>query len=165
MIMERNFIIIGIIWSVLLAGFLLYAAYPHLVGEEIQLRLAPVDPTDILRGEYMTIRYEITTINFALPSDGTLQTGDRVYVSLSDDEVSTATGYYHAPPEGLYISGTVDDGRIIYGIERFYIPEQSGQRIGTGTYTARIKVKNGEARIIALLKDGEEMEFSYHQNS
>ena len=43
-----------------LLGLLGYARYPVWFGKEVVLRTVPVDPRDLLRGNYARLRYDIS---------------------------------------------------------------------------------------------------------
>src|SRR5512142_2691329 len=47
-------------------------------GDEIVLATVPVDPRDLFRGDYVTLRYEISTI------PGRFAPGDTVYARLAE---------------------------------------------------------------------------------
>jgi len=159
--MERNQKATLGVALLLLLCFFLYAAYPTFVGTNVQLQLAPVDPTDIFRGEYLILRYELSTIDASLPKDYDLNYGDTIYVTLSDEPIRKATAYSHVPPEGLYIKGMVNGQSIVYGIEQYFIPEKSGT-ILDGSYTALVKIDGrGNARVTKILKNGEPVTFTY----
>jgi uncharacterized membrane-anchored protein len=53
------------------------------LGEEILLKTAPVDPRDIFRGDYVNLRYDISTIDIVnISSDGNFNYGDDIYAVL-----------------------------------------------------------------------------------
>src|SRR3990167_3509976 len=118
----RLWIGLGILLLILLA-FLMYYAWPSLTGKTIVLATQPVDPFDPLRGQYMTIRYDIGSI----PDAGTLQVGDTVYVILAENSsgIWTLQGTSSfAPTAGDFIKGMVvndwgDQLQVEYGIEQF----------------------------------------------
>ena len=161
--MDRRALLIGILWLALLAGFLAYAAWP--VGTTVTLQLAPVDPTDLLRGEYLALGYAIGQVGPAL-ADWEFARGDTVYVALEEgDAVWVARGYWHTrPADGVFLKGTVDDnGRIAFGIERYFIPEGSDADVRVDeTWTARVRADgDGNARLLELLQDGVPVTFRY----
>jgi len=167
--MERRLLFVLGFTAAVLVGFLLVAALPTMTGRDAVLRMVPVDPTDLFAGEYMNIAYEISTLGASLPNDGPLRAGETVYVALSEGGVAEPVGYGHRKPAGFFIKGTVEDAdrhgrsRVTYGIERFYVPERSGRDVRIDrSWTARVKIDaHGNARVVALLKDGTEVTFSY----
>lgn len=65
----------------LLALLVLYKLATYSSGTEVLLKLQPVDPRDMLRGDYVTIRYSISRIrNY---TSERIYVGDTVYVPLT----------------------------------------------------------------------------------
>ena len=61
-------------------------------GREIRLRARPVDPLDVFRGNYVVLRYDISTVT--VPAD--VSRGERLCVSLSESD-GVWTGRYGLP--------------------------------------------------------------------
>jgi uncharacterized membrane-anchored protein len=61
--MRIKFIMLVILQVLLLAGMIAYREHWVASGERILLRTAPVDPTDIFRGDYVSLDYEISTLD------------------------------------------------------------------------------------------------------
>jgi len=128
-------------------------------GEEVVLQTVPVDPRDLFRGDYVNLRYTISTVltyaDFAV--------GDRVYVSLAKQgDIWDAKAALASPPDGLYIKGRVSQVQqsalaVEYGIESYFVPEGSGYIIEqAGDVKVRVAVdSSGNAVIKGLLVDGE----------
>ena len=150
-------------------------------GQEIALRVHPVDPRDLLRGDYVRLGYDISSIPVSLiedlPSDLATTRAGPIYVRIKKAE----DGYWHAVSASLYepASAAEDDGTVElrgqvaagwslgpdaslsvdYGIERFYLPEGEGRAIEqdmrTRAFGIRLAVaSDGTAQIKALM-DGE----------
>ncbi|HAV42868.1 TPA: hypothetical protein DCX15_02490, partial [bacterium] len=92
--------------------FLLFMAgtkiYTLKMGKRILLEVAPVDPRDIFRGEYVELRYKISRID--IPVVKIFKKNDIVYVTLKKGEkfweVETVTR--EKPPKGsVYMVGKV----------------------------------------------------------
>lgn len=106
-------------------------------GIEVMLKVAPIDPRDMLRGDYITFQYDISNIdirNFYL-SDLEINNGETVYVILGKyGKYWTVSGIQKKKPSGeniIFIKGIVSRSRgsslhIIYGIEDYFIPEGKG---------------------------------------
>lgn len=150
-------------------------------GEEVVLKTAPVDPRDLLRGDYVILSYDISTIPAAVIGDQPSEAGWQVmYVRLKPGAdgfwtVAQAAFAPLAPEPGsvvletqrFYFYGGTDlknnpetTLRLDYGIERFYVPEGEGREIETarneGAVTVLARVgSNGQAQIRALRMDGE----------
>ncbi|PIN93687.1 hypothetical protein COU54_02270 [Candidatus Pacearchaeota archaeon CG10_big_fil_rev_8_21_14_0_10_31_24] len=100
-------IILGVLFLIL-GGFLLYVSIPLLSTKTVVLATQPVDPFDLIRGQYIVIRYEIASI----PSIEGAEVGDNIYVSLMEDTNGTArykTASLDKPSkEDLFIRGQVN---------------------------------------------------------
>lgn len=130
--------------QVVILAVMVTAKYlPLATGREILLRVAPVDPRSLFRGQYVALSYpDLRPLDpGALETDFSLDTefrrGDPFYVSLEQDgrywkPVAIATG---RPPEGLFIEGLLryrwSGGQIdlkYSGIEAFFAsPERALQ--------------------------------------
>lgn len=106
-------------------------------GTPVLLKIEPVDPTDLLRGDYITFRYQISNVYL---NDYSIKEGDTVYVRLYKsgkywlgsyaDKKSMTNG-------GIFIKGKVSRVQsessytkrvnVVYGIEEYYIPEGEGR--------------------------------------
>ena len=70
--------VILVVLFLILGGFLLYVSIPLLSTKTAVLATQPVYPFDLIRGQYIVIRYEIGSIS----SIEGAEVGDNVYVSL-----------------------------------------------------------------------------------
>jgi uncharacterized membrane-anchored protein len=121
-------------------------------GDEVALRTVPVDPVDLFRGRYVTLRYEISSLDV---EEG-IQPGDSVYVPLYETgEAWTGSfGFTSPPPDDTFIRGTVREvaGRsaeIDYGIGTYFTDEEDARRLeGAGTLLVTVAIDDGgQARI------------------
>ncbi len=105
-------ILVAVLVQVLILGFLLLSKYFLFAnGTEIILRIYPIDPTDPLRGDYITFEYDISEIYDY--NQGVVNEGDTVYIPINK------TGkYWYArneiilkekPETGLFIKGVVEE--------------------------------------------------------
>ena len=108
-------------------------------GRTVWLRTAPVDPRDVMRGDYVRMDYEISRVDRSLWRDGLAATGlatgaakgeRRVYAALRVDaggiaEVTSLSD--RRPKEGLYLRGSFrpsrDWDRVRYGLEAFFMEQ------------------------------------------
>jgi uncharacterized membrane-anchored protein len=144
--------------TVLLA-MIVHGATPLLTGDVVLLRVVPVDPRDLFRGDYVILSYDFTRI----PSAGiegwrgwyTEEWRDRpVYVTLVSEPdkrhwrmetISTVR-----PVSGKYLRGVINNrGQIECGIESFYVQEGTGH-----TYEAAIRNRTLSAEV-AVTADGQ----------
>jgi uncharacterized membrane-anchored protein len=155
-------------------------------GLEVLLRVEPIDPRDLLRGDYVRLGYEIRQVPVRLienaPAGEFVTEEDVIYVRLGRD----ADGYWRArsaslaaPPTRAPGPGEVDiRGRVAqgwtlrpdssvnvdYGIDRYYVPEGAGKAIEADMRERPFGIlaaigADGTAQIKALL-DGERILFS-----
>jgi uncharacterized membrane-anchored protein len=154
-------------------------------GQEILLKAEPVDPRDLLRGDYVRLGYEISSIQAALLVDapaGPVSTGSGdIYVRLKKQE----DGYWRAVGASLHrpqdtppapgevdLRGVVSSGwsleptaaiHVDYGMERYYLPEGEGKAIEKDMRVRPFGIlaavgRDGAAQIKALM-DGDTMLF------
>lgn len=164
-------------------------------GTDVLLSIAPVDPRDPLRGDYVTFQYDISRIpgyNFAsygreLTKE--VKAGDTVYVSLyqsgmtwnvqsvtltpPEDEVflkgivrsveyQQEANAVSAPSSGMVRKDSgrtreIEELRVSYGIEEYFIPENSGRGVqfAEDSAVARVKVdESGNAVLRQIFVDG-----------
>jgi uncharacterized membrane-anchored protein len=117
------------------------------LGERVLLETLPVDPRDLLRGDYVELRYVISDIPDSLwPDAGQTREDDypssryhyhepEIFISLKVDEggVGTVKGAaFERPAEGLYLRGRGSkwySSRISYGLEAYFVPEGTGKEL------------------------------------
>lgn len=169
---KKIFIFIAIFWLIIISGFVAMKEYTLRTGEDVLLETTPVDPRDLFIGDYVILRYRISTIDTGLiqTDKREFKKGDRVYLSLDNDGKYTyAKALYTNPPEKeLYIKGTVRNIRgtkltIEYGIESYFVPEGEGkviERQRRSNIDVKVSIdKFGNAVIKTLFIDGQEVKF------
>ncbi|RXH07275.1 GDYXXLXY domain-containing protein [Bradyrhizobium guangzhouense] len=148
-------------------------------GREVTLQTRPLDPRDLLRGDYVTLGYDITQLPAgALAGQPSTERNPIVFVRLAPD----ADGLYqavsvHAAPVAVtapdvLIRGRVtyscgSNGRIFcdkltirYGLESYFVPEGEGKKLEQARNQQQLRVvaavlPSGRAAIKRLLLDGE----------
>lgn len=159
-------LILGLAVLLGIAGaFSLYLSWPLLTGTTVILKTQPVDPFDVLRGQYITINYEISMVN--LPTEA--KEGDIIYVSLKegDDKIWHAEKASLGKPEsGIFIKGTARKswrGMIVeYGIEQYFFERNA--ELPRQDLTVEVKISSsGQARISKLLYQGKPVEIKYQK--
>ncbi|MBC2773832.1 GDYXXLXY domain-containing protein [Rhizobium sp. AQ_MP] len=148
-------------------------------GTDILLKTAPVDPRDLLRGDYVILTYDISNISTASiagtrPKEGEVARlnvrlkpgadGFWIVSQASFDPLAAEDGSVVLLSQPITIYGWEweNAGNLIvsYGIERFYVPEGEGKPIEDGRNEGRVSVaarvsEDGQAQIRALMLDGE----------
>ena len=154
-------------------------------GREVLLKVEPVDPRDLLRGDYVRLGYEISSIPVKMianvPAGAQWTKAGPVFVRVKKDgdgfwRPFSATVYEpsEAPlAEGeIELRGAVEEGRplgeidslpVEYGIERFYLPEGEGLAIERDmrvrSFGIVAAVADDGATQIKSLMDGDTMLF------
>jgi uncharacterized membrane-anchored protein len=177
---RKAFILIGAFWLALVGMLVGFKEYTRITGQEVLLRTVPVDPRDLFRGDYVILRYEISSLDLAqveLDFDSSrlseLWRQRHVFVSLEvEDGYASATGVFTGKPDGLFIKGgVVPAGRLAqegqselaleYGIESFFVPEGAGKAIEQQRrdgMDVRVSIDRfGNAVIRSLVLDGREV--------
>lgn len=115
-------------------------------GRVVTLKVVPVDPRDIFRGDYVILSYDISRLEPAkLQGDDKFDYGDIVYVTLvREGDVWNAAAVAKDKPValqgGVPLRGTVqsfeaaEGGAITslslsYGIESYFVPEGTGRAL------------------------------------
>jgi len=116
-------------------------------GETVLLRVVPVDPRDLLRGDYVTPGYEFSRIprggiQGAGPGQSGGVEGQTVYVPLARDPDGR---HWHAtgctavrPAGGTFLRGRVRGGQIEFGIESFFVQEGKGKSYESAVRVGRL---------------------------
>jgi uncharacterized membrane-anchored protein len=151
--MKRNWLILSALAvSLLQIGFLTWTIAGRAAvlrdGREVLLQVQPIDPRDLLRGDYVILGYGFTqlprTLFPASVTDADFEAGRAVYVQLKPGEggvhTASAAAFDRAALAGddPVIRGTLSYAQggegglgavVDYGIERFYLPEGDGKDI------------------------------------
>ena len=186
---RKFFYLVVVFWLLIFSGFIAYREYTLQTGREVLLKTVPVDPRDLFRGDYVTLRYDISTLNL---SDGQAEDANymnytnnaRIYLALQlKDGYGVPKKLYKNPPGGeLFIKGrakgltyerpegnasmpSVRKLRVEYGIESYFVPEGLGgeierQRRDDNKIDVLVAVDRfGNAAIKKILIDGNEFKY------
>ena len=149
-------------------------------GREIRLQVIPVDPRDLLRGDYVILSYPISRVQTnQLAGDDDFNYGDTIYVTLTPEgDGWKATAISHAPPvdgDAVVLKGVVSSitslgdncgdakgcaiYKVAYNLEQFFVPEGKGRDLETLRNDQRVSVDvavapGGRAALKRLLVDG-----------
>lgn len=151
-------------------------------GVEVVLKTAPVDPRDLLRGDYVTLNYDISRVPVSTlvggpPKESLIDQILSVRLKKQDDGywgiVESSLGTLDPKPDTVvlkslpfdYVSyGDLTDTpqatmAVTYGIERYYVPEGEGHDIESARNDSRVAItarisSDGAAHIRTLLLDG-----------
>lgn len=174
------FAVAGLLQVALIAAIVVDRAGILRDGTEITLQTRPVDPRDFLRGDYVQLRYQISSVRLgALAGTPIAAKYAPVFVKLAPD----VDGFYGAvsahlapvPVSGreVLIKGRLDGGfecggnvrtycewgNVTYGLERYFVPEGEGRAIESARNEGKVSIvaavaAGGRAAIKRLLIDG-----------
>jgi uncharacterized membrane-anchored protein len=141
------------------------------VGQIILLETQPVDPRDLLRGDFVRLNYKISDVprdEFSPPLTGDLPAGTTVYVALVSNGTNEFWKLARASRERLVPSAgevllcgksqwtwrnSAGAIHIEYGIERYFVAEGTGNP--RGKLTAQVAVsRSGSANLKEVFVDG-----------
>ncbi len=145
-------------------------------GREVELKVEPVDPRSLFRGDYVILTYAISNLNTsALEGDDDFSRGDKIFVELIlVGGTWQPVAIFHDKPSTnstIVIAGKVDraypaatlvpptdntdeepltgtDLSISYGVESYFVPEGEGRDLEKARNADRMSV------ILAVRDDG-----------
>jgi len=148
-------------------------------GTDILLQIEPVDPRDMLRGDYTTFQYSnISNLNSYIAGGQQIRNGETVYVVLRQSgKYWLAQNVQKTKPlngeiilKGKVVSGGTETQsdiisnqnfggsriHVVYGIEEYFIPEGKGQGFSFFNKEAAARVivdENGNAVLKQIYVD------------
>jgi uncharacterized membrane-anchored protein len=150
-------------------GLVAVGSWPQLsartTGEEIQLRVRPVDPIDPFRGAYVALAYPDLRVDGPggrRAGLGSMDDGENgtVYIALrEEDGVWVAEDWTRErPDDGTYLRCDDRFWQIDCGIESWFLPQDEAlaleKAVQRGTVTATVKVDGrGNAAIVGVSDD------------
>jgi uncharacterized membrane-anchored protein len=141
------------------------------VGQIVLLETQPVDPRDLLRGDYVRLNYKISNVPanlFSPPVKTDLPSGTTIFVALAPtgtNQLYEATragteNFTPAANEVLLRGKTAQNWRnnagsihVEYGLEQYFVAEGTGNPQGKLTVQAAVS-KSGRANIKEVFVDG-----------
>ena len=147
-------------------------------GREVVLRTEPVDPRDLMRGDFVILSYPLSRLDPAVIGGTAPVTGPAsVHVALMKDGADPDLWTFSraswqpitdAKAEEVILTGKTPDYYgagsnpvpLTFGIERFYVPEGEGKPIEEGVREKTVHVvlavnDKGMAQIKSLRLDGQ----------
>jgi len=137
-------------------------------GREITLPIVPVDPRDLLRGEYVRLGYEISRVPAALLDGPPAKPHETIYVVLEKKEGGAwhpvrATRAFPSDsnPDRIVLKGRAVVGGlgVRYGVESYFVPQGEGPKLEAAARSKKLAAlvavdKGGNAAIKGLIIDG-----------
>lgn len=172
----RNIFLAAIFPVLILLGMTVKPLLTITTGQEIILETKPVDPTDLFRGDYVTLSYKIEEIEAKLLDKKVVEKHSEkgynlpVYVLLKEANgvYSPVSVMIEKPAEGIYLKGTLryidshfNTGNktafIDYSLDRYFLEENTGlpweEMARNGNIIAKVKVRNGYAILTGIEKN------------
>jgi uncharacterized membrane-anchored protein len=175
--MRNKLIILIICIVVILIQFII--RYPRFFYPEskkpwvsrILLKTTPLNSKDIFRGDYVQLKYEISTLNLnKLNANDNFTENEKIYVILEEDSdgtykaVAVSKGPERPERSKKFIQGTIinimpkHNIDVEYGIESHFVEEGKGKVIETARSGANLKVQvdlypNGRSEIVRLFTE------------
>jgi len=161
-------LIITGLWLFMAVVFVVFNEKIFLTGDEIRLKVKPVDPSDPLRGQYVRLEFDISKVPLAsYDKGGELSYDKTVYVKLvqNADGISVVDdvtrkkpgkGVFYIRGKAGYIRGWGEERYVLinYGIENFFTSQKEAKNLEKRLVKggiARVKVdKNGHAKVIKI---------------
>ncbi|WP_134701819.1 GDYXXLXY domain-containing protein [Ammoniphilus sp. YIM 78166] len=154
MILKKKFIIFVLLQVFVLCYMAVSQYAVEWIGQEVRLKTAPVDPRDLLYGDYVILNYEISDIPasyLAIQGQNKPKRGDKLWVvvrqegnyhqlvsahlkkpSVSENEVilkgkiNYVSEYWDPEKQE---NTRIQSVRVLYGFERYYVPEGTGKEL------------------------------------
>jgi len=147
-------------------------------GKKITVKIVPVDPRSVFRGDYIILNYEFSRLSLGkiMHDKAGLRRGQRVFVTIAKTNgewQAVAASSEHPGKAGtdeIILRGSVtgwpsgNSTEVNYGIESYFVPEGKGKQIekdiARRMITAELSVdKKGYASVCKILIDGREIDF------
>jgi uncharacterized membrane-anchored protein len=143
------------------------------LGQRVQLATTPIDPRDLLYGDFVRLRYAISESPLARwhgPEAPKRRQSVFVLLATGSDSLSIAVGVYPQAPRPsvgqAVLRGWVTDVypasfNLRFNLERYYVPEGSGLRLEKAgrLHPLRVRVSIapwGQARITDVVTEAAE---------
>lgn len=149
-------LLIALLWVIVTAGFIASKQAILKSGKAVLLETEPVDPRDLLRGDYVILSYKISNLHLdRIASEKKyFRRGEIVYVEVKPKgkywEAASISAEKPAAGAGIFIKGRVRDSylneaRVLYGIENYFVPEGEGGKFETAMRRGTREKLNVEA--------------------
>lgn len=130
-------------------------------GTLIKLELAPVDPRSLLQGDYLTLRYNVSSIPVKdaewnqLVIVGLVEKGDGIYDYSGHYVVGKEVPEEIRQKADVWMTGRFKGyDNIEYGIENYFVPEGTGLELQEKIKFAHVKVAaNGDSMLVDVTEE------------
>lgn len=138
-------------------------------GDEITLETVPFDPTDLFRGDYVELSYEIENVDESLVEWGSEHSKTDRYYNEDMFAVLKRDGDVHVidfitgkePETGVYLNcevhGYGSGIQVEYNINRYFLKEGTGTELEEaarkGQLLGKVKVYKGRGILVEIIED------------
>lgn len=159
---QLSFLLVGVAFQfIVLIAMIALPLTTLVTGDTILLRVVPIDPRDLLRGDYVILSYRFSQLPpQGIPGlDPNEQEGATVFVKIEPEkdgkhwrggEISL-----FEPSTGKFIQGEIHQNRIELGIESFFVQEGEGlkyeQAAREGNLSAEIALDGAGKAVLKRL--------------
>jgi uncharacterized membrane-anchored protein len=175
----RNFWLALGVQLLLLVSVPAPALYTLNTGTQVFLKTAPIDPVDLLRGYYQTLKYEISSTNNLINLPGgdpnyyskeltneqsvtKWRSGQELFVTLELPKGRSAAKPIAVslqrpttiPPNAVILRGVLDGSQVKYDLERFYMPEQQQATVNKDLNQAQARSSQNLLMEVKIGRDG-----------
>jgi len=155
------------IWLIICCVFILCSQSTHLFGKEVYIKTTPIDPRDLLRGNYVSLSFkELSRFEDTISEYKSASNYAKVYVLLKPDEnnfVHYAGFSTERPKKGLFIKAQIHkqyygsfNYSATYGIETYFTTPKKARELEKDLVAggvAKVKIdKFGNAKITKIKK-------------
>ncbi len=155
--MEKKSYIIVIFWVLIVIGIIISNEAIFLLGKEVLLKIYPIDPRDFLRGDYVSLDYEIGKISDKESASSYRR--EKAYVVLDVDNNNVAHKkeiLFRKPSGALFIQGEFYYKKLTFPqIQKYFTKEGKGKelerKLQKGGYAKVLIDKRGHARIKEII--------------
>lgn len=155
---EKEALLIAVgVQLMVLVGMVLMKTVPWIGSPTVLLRVEPVDPRDLMRGDYVILSYNVGRVPaggvHGLVGNGRHSIDQTVYVVLKPeaDGRHQTTDYVdlNPPATGTFLRGQLIEGnRIEFGIESYFVQEGKGKMYEKAVRERRLSAE------VAVAADG-----------
>ncbi len=182
---KKRLLIAAVIAALLQTGVMLAGVVQRISilrnGSEVVLRSLPVDPRDLMRGDYVTLGYEVSRLPVKMISGEPPRKSGLNYLyvvlgkqadsrwkplraqfimpdALQENEI-VLRGEIEAPIQAYDEQSSIS---VVYGIERYYVPEGEGLELEQAQMKGDVDIvlsvnEKGVAAIRSVLVDGKQL--------
>lgn len=157
--MSKKVLLIILLWSVIVIGWVLKSEYTLNLGREVILETVPVDPRDLFMGDYVILGFKIGQLRYSERKNYDTDIPVYVYLNVNGDNIASRSRVTQTKPASdsndLYIKGKAKRNIIEFGIENYYVKEKTGKNLEKELRNGglvKVKIdKFGNAKVVGFV--------------